>query len=153
MINLVGSFGAKADAKYRIPLPSKLKKQVQSIADEGFILKKSLSQNYLELFPLSNWNNEAEELLKLNRFSKKNNDFIRIFMAGVRSVDMDSSGRIQIPKELVAYAGIKKDLILTSAIDRVEIWDKDAYYEFLNNPELNPEELGNEVMGDKNPTL
>lgn len=148
MINLIGSYEVKADAKGRIMIPSDLKKQVQPILNEGFILKRSIFQKCLELYPMSEWNKEAESLTKLNRFVKENNDFIRAFMAGVRNVELDNAGRIQIPKDLVNYAGIKKELVISSSINRMEIWDKETYESVLNSPDVDFGALAEKVMGN-----
>lgn len=148
MINLIGSYEVKADAKGRVMIPADLKKQVQPILNEGFILKRSVFQNCLELYPMSEWNKEAEGLSKLNRFRKENNDFIRVFMAGVRAVDVDSTGRIQIPKDLVKYANIKKNLVISSSVNRMEIWDKETYEEVLNSPDVDFGSLAEKVMGN-----
>lgn len=149
MINLIGSYEVKADSKGRVMVPSDLKKQIQPILNEGFILKRSVFQKCLELYPMSEWNKEAEGLTKLNRFVKENNDFIRVFMAGVRSVEIDSAGRIQIPRDLVNHANIKKDLVISSSINRMEIWDKETYENVLNNPEVDFGILAEKVMGNK----
>jgi len=149
MINLIGSYEVKADAKGRVMIPSGLRKQIQPILNEGFILKRSVFQKCLELYPMSEWNKEAESLSKLNRFVKENNDFIRVFMAGVRSVDLDTTGRMQIPKDLVNYANISKNLVISSSINRMEIWDKDTYEQVLNEPELDFGTLAEKVMGNK----
>lgn len=148
MINLIGSYELKADAKGRVMIPSDLKKQVQPILNEGFILKRSIFQKCLELYPMSEWNKEAESLTKLNRFVKENNDFIRAFMAGVRTVELDNAGRIQIPKDLVNYAGIKKELVISSSVNRMEIWDKETYESVLNNPDVDFGALAEKVMGN-----
>lgn len=148
MISLIGSYEVKADAKGRVMIPSDLKKQVQPILNEGFILKRSIFQKCLELYPMSEWNKEAESLTKLNRFVKENVDFIRAFMAGVRNVDLDSAGRIQIPKDLVNYAGLKKNLVISSSINRMEIWDKETYESELNNPDVDFGVLAEKVMGN-----
>lgn len=63
-----------------------------------------------------------EKMNGLNRFSKKNNDFIRRFTAGVKVVEVDAAGRLLIPKELCLFAGIDKELVLSSAINIIEIW-------------------------------
>jgi MraZ protein len=149
MINLIGSYEVKADAKGRVMIPADLKKQVQPILNEGFILKRSIFQKCLELYPMSEWNKEAESLTKLNRFVKENNDFIRAFMAGVRNIDLDNAGRIQIPRDLVNYAGLKKNLVISSSINRMEIWDKETYESELNNPEVDFGVLAEKVMGNK----
>ena len=149
MINLIETYEVKADSKGRVMVPSGLKKQLQPILNEGFVLKRSIFRQCLELFPMSEWKKEAEDLGKLNRFVKENNDFIRAFMAGVRIIDIDAAGRIQIPKDLVNYAGIKKNLVISSAINRLEIWDKEAYDSTLSNPDVDFGTLAEKVMGGK----
>ena len=147
MINLIETYEVKADSKGRVMIPSGLKKQLQPILNEGFVLKKNIFRNCLELFPMSEWNKESESLGKLNRFVKENNDFIRAFMAGVRIINIDAAGRIQIPKDLVNYASIKKNLVISSAINRLEIWDKEAYESTLSDPDVDFGALAEKVMG------
>jgi len=149
MINLIETYEVKADAKARVKLPSGLKKQLQPVLNEGFVLKRNIFDKCLELFPMKEWNKEAAKLGKLNRFKRENVEFIRAFMAGVRVVEVDAIGRFQIPKDLVNYAGIKKNLVISSSITRMEIWDKEAYDAKLMNPDVGA--LAEKVMGDLPP--
>ena len=93
------------------------------------------------------WNELMVQMKGLNRFKRSNNDFIRAFNAGVRVVEMDSSGRILIPKDLLAFAGISQDLVLTSAINIIEIWDKDKYEQSIEDAAEDFATLAEEVMG------
>ncbi len=148
MINLIGTYECKVDAKGRLMLPSGLKKQIQPILNEGFIIKRSVFQKCLELYPMSEWNEEIAGVNKLNRFVKKNTDFIRMFMAGVRSLEIDNAGRILIPKDLVKFSTINKEIVLASSVNRIEIWNKDLYEEILNDPEIDFGALAEDVMGN-----
>ena len=85
----------------------------------------------------------------LNRFNKKNNDFIRRFTAGVKTVEMDASGRLLIPKDLVNYAKIKKEIVISSTVNILEIWDKSLYETAIDEAALDFGALAEEVMGDK----
>ena len=105
MKTLIGTYECKVDAKGRLMLPTSLKKQLGSL-EEGFVLKRSVFQPCLELFPMSEWNKMMLKINKLNRFVKKNNDFIRRFTAGVKMVEIDATGRLLIPKDLVIFAKI-----------------------------------------------
>ncbi len=124
---LIGTYECKADAKGRIMLPAALKKQLATSNQNGFILKRAVFQPCLELYPMSEWKKLMKKMSKLNRFDKKNNDFIRRFTAGVKMIDIDASGRLLLPKDLIAISGISKSVVLSSAIDILEIWDKDKY--------------------------
>jgi MraZ protein len=130
-------------------LPTSLKKQLGSL-EEGFVLKRSVFQPCLELFPMSEWNKMMLKINKLNRFVKKNNDFIRRFTAGVKMVDIDATGRLLIPKDLVVFATIEKDIVLNSAINIIEIWDKDKYENAIENATDDFADLAEEVMGNLN---
>jgi len=148
MINLIGTYECKVDAKGRLMLPAGLKKQLQPILNEGFIIKRSVFQKCLELYPMSEWNQEIAGVNKLNRFVKKNTDFIRMFMAGVRTLEIDNAGRILVPKDLVKFSSIKKELVLASSVNRIEIWDKNLYEEVLNDPDIDFGALAEDVMGN-----
>lgn len=146
-INLIGVHDCKLDAKGRVLLPSGLKKQLLPALDSGFVIKRSVFQPCLELHPMSEWNAVMAKVNKLNRFVKKNNDFIRMFTAGVRMVDMDANGRFLIPKDLVNTADLKKEIVLSAAVNIIEIWDKAAYENVIANPDVDFSSLAEEVMG------
>ena len=76
MNSLIGTYECKVDTKGRLMLPSGLKKQLLPMLEEGFVLKRSVFQPCLELYPMSQWNALMEKMNGLNRFNKKNNDFI-----------------------------------------------------------------------------
>lgn len=148
VINLIGSYECKVDAKGRLMLPAGLKKQLQPIISEGFIIKRSVFQKCLELYPMSEWNLEVSGVNKLNRFVKKNTDFIRMFMAGVRTLEIDNAGRILIPKDLVKFSDVDKEIVLASSVNRIEIWNKDLYEKVLNDPSVDFGALAEDVMGN-----
>ena len=108
MINLIGTYECKADTKGRVLFSSALKKQLQPILNEGFVIKRAVFQPCLELYSMEEWNAMMNKINKLNKFVKKNNDFIRRFTAGVKIVEFDAAGRVLIPKDLCEFAGIKK---------------------------------------------
>ena len=91
-----------------------------------------------------------QKVNSLNRFNKKNNDFIRRFTAGVKPVEIDASGRLLIPKDLIKYADVKKEVVISSAVTILEIWNKDHYEKAIDEATLDFGELAEEVMGDKN---
>ena len=96
---------------------------------------------------MAEWNLLMQKINKLNRFKKKNNDFIRKFTAGVKVVEIDAAGRLLIPKDLVGFAGITKDLVLSSAVNIIQIWDKDQYEKIIDDAAVDFADLAEEVMG------
>lgn len=150
MINLIGTYECKIDAKGRLVLPAALKKQLSPVLESGFVLKRSVFQPCLELYPMEEWNALMQKVNKLNRFNKKNNDFIRRFTAGVKMIEVDSSGRILVAKDLIGFAGLEKELVLSASVNIVEVWDKSKYEKAIDDAAVDFADLAEEVMGDKN---
>ena len=150
MNTIIGTYECKVDAKGRLMIPSALKKQLASSIQDGFVLKRSVFQPCLELYPMTEWNLMMQKINKLNRFIKKNNDFIRRFTAGVKVVEVDDLGRLLIPKDLMAFSKISKDIVLSSAVNIVEIWDKELYEKSIAGDDIDFADLAEEVMGNTN---
>ena len=150
MISLIGTYECKADVKGRLMLSAALKKQLAPVLQEGFVLKRAVFQSCLELYPMAEWNDMMSKVNKLNRFVKKNNDFIRRFTAGVKMVELDVSGRLLIPNDLQKFAGITKEVVLSSAVGIIEIWDKDRYEAAIDEATLDFGDLAEQVMGNVN---
>ncbi|UCD62077.1 MAG: division/cell wall cluster transcriptional repressor MraZ [Flavobacteriaceae bacterium] len=148
MISFIGTYDCKADVKGRIMIPVTLKNQMAPVLNKGFVIKRSVFQPCLELYPMDEWNLLMEKMNKKNRFKKKNNDFIRRFSAGVKPLEIDGTGRLLIPKNLISIAGISKEVVLSSAINIIEIWDKNSYEKVIDETAENFAELAEEVMGD-----
>ena len=147
MNSLIGTYECKVDAKGRLMLPAALKKQLDPELQNGFVLKRAVFQECLELYPMQEWNVLMQKMNKLNRFKKKNNDFIRRFTAGVKIVEVDANGRLLIPKDLVSFASIAKDIVMSSAVNIVEIWDKTKYEKAIDDAADDFADLAEEVMG------
>jgi len=128
-------------------LPAALKKQLAPVLQNGFVLKRAVFQPCLELYPMAEWEILMRKVNTLNRFKKKNNDFIRRFTAGVKMIDVDTNGRLLIPKDLTVFASISKNVVVSSAINIVEIWDKDKYEQAIDNATVDFADLAEEVMG------
>lgn len=144
---LIGTYEVKADAKGRLMLPAVLKKQLAPVMQSGFVLKRAVFQPCLELYPMPEWEKLMEKVNKLNRFNKKNDAFIRRFTAGVKVVEVDATGRLLIPKDLLAFSGITKQTVLASAVNILEIWDKDKYEKAIDDAANDFADLAEEVMG------
>lgn len=150
MLNLIGVHECKMDAKGRVAIPASLKKQLLPVMDQGFVLKRSVFQPCLELFPMQEWEKTMSKVNKLNRFVKKNNDFIRMYTAGVKLLDVDGSNRINIPRDLMTYAGLSNEIVLSSAVGMIEVWDKSRYEESLKSMVDDFGQLAEDVMGSLN---
>ncbi len=116
------------------------------VLNEGFVIKRSMYESCLELYPMSEWTTVMKELNSKSRYEKENVDFIRKFTAGVKPVEVDATGRLLIPKNLITTVGISKEVVLASIGKTIEIWDKDLYEESINSPAEEVAELARKVM-------
>ena len=148
MQHFIGTYECKADEKGRIMLPVSLKKQLSDKLKNGFVIKRAVFNSCLELYPLKEWDELMLRINKLNRFNKKNIDFIRRFTAGVRQIDIDISGRILIPKGLSVWASLRKEVVLVANVDLWELWDKQRYDEIMKEDWEGFDQLAQDVMGD-----
>ena len=149
MINIIGTHECKVDIKGRVMFPSSLKKQLLKVIGDGFVIKRSVFNKCLEIHPMIEWNKVVGQVNKLNRFVKKNNDFIRSYMAGLKVVGVDGSGRFLIPKDLLVFAGLEKEIVLSSSVNMIEIWDKTRYESSVLETLKDFGDLAEDVMGDQ----
>ncbi len=145
---LIGTYECKIDVKGRLLIPIALKKQIEDSISQGFVLKRAVFQQCLELYPLQQWKGLISKVNKLNRFKKKNNDFIRRFTAGLKFIELDNTGRLLIPKELTEFANIKREIVLSSSVNIIEIWDKSKYEKTIDDSKSDFAQLAEEVMGN-----
>ena len=150
MQHFIGSYECKADTKGRIMLPAALKKQLSNHLNKSFVIKRAVFNTCLELYPLDQWQGLMDKVNKLNRFNKKNNDFIRRFTAGVKLLEIDTTGRLLIPKDLSNHAKISKEVVVSSVVNILEIWNKDLYEKAIDEATTDFAALAEEVMGDQN---
>ncbi len=150
MIGFIGEYEATLDAKGRFLLPAGFKKQLPDSEGEAFVLNRGF-EKCLCLYISKSWKPIFSDLSNLNDFDPKVRQFKRYFLNGATQVELDGAGRMLLPKNLMEYAGLQRDIVLVSAIDKIEIWDKIKYQEFFET--FSPEAFSNlakEVMtGDK----
>lgn len=146
MIKFIGEYESTIDAKGRFLLPSGFRKQMPENEAPHFVINRGF-EKCLTLYPTRSWEPLFTQISELNDFDPRVREFRRQFMNGATMVEPDSAGRILIPKNLMQHASLDKDIVLVSAINKIEIWDKDTYGKFFDS--FSPENfsaLANEVM-------
>ena len=146
MIGFLGEFEATIDAKGRFLLPAGFKKQLPQDAAAKFVINRGF-EKCLTLYPLQSWEPIFSKISQLNDFDPKVREFRRYFLNGAIEVELDSAGRLLLPKNLLGHASLEKDIVLVSAVNKIEIWDKVKYDQFFES--YSPEsfsDLANQVM-------
>ena len=141
------TYECKIDDKGRLKLPSQLMKHLENFPDKEIVVKRAVFQNCLEVYPMKPWEKLMNKVNGLNRFVKKNADFIRMFTAGVKTVEPDKAERILVPKDLKTFANLHKDVVISGVGEFFEIWDKEAYEENIRINEADFAKLSEDVMG------
>ena len=143
MVAQVGNnVGGKAD-------PAGLKKQMPGEDGNAFVINRGF-EKCLTMYPLSSWEPIFSNISKLNDFDPKVREFRRWFLNGAIQMDLDGAGRLLVPKNLVEHARLDKDIVLVSAVNKIEIWDKKTYQQFFDS--FTPEafsSLAAQVMSGK----
>ena len=149
MISFLGEFEATIDTKGRFLLPAGFKKQLPTDATAQFVINRGF-EKCLTLYPQQSWEPIFSQISQLNDFDPKVREFRRYFLNGATDVELDSAGRLLLPKNLLSHASLDKDIVLVSAVNKIEIWDQIKYTQFFES--FTPEafsNLANEVMNKK----
>jgi len=147
MTHFIGAYDCKADAKGRITIPSTLKSQLLPMIEGEFVIRKALYQKCLDLYPRAEYDKFVAKLYEDLKVSYKDFDkFQRMFNAGTLPIRIEENGRMQIPRNLKVFAGIEKDVVLSSAFDHIEIWDKERYDQFIEENQKEYDELAEMIF-------
>ncbi len=151
MIFLQGEHICRVDSKGRFMLPVGLRNQVNASLNEGFMIKCSIFEACLELYPRSNWDEIFRKInSKLSIFKREDNDFIRGYSAGLQPLEIDSAGRILIPRDLVSFAGITNEIVVAAKMGSIEIWDKAKYDAIVSATQANISDMAERLLGNIN---
>lgn len=132
MIGFIGEYESTIDAKGRFLLPAGFKKQLPDQESNAFIINRGF-EKCLTLYPIQSWEPIFRKISELNDFDPQVREFRRYFLNGAIQVELDSAGRILLQKNLMEHAALKKDIVLVSAINKIEIWDKTEYQQFFES--------------------
>ncbi|MFT4565480.1 MAG: MraZ protein [Saprospiraceae bacterium] len=142
---MTGEYDCKIDSKGRVRLPSGLVRQLGG-SKASFTVNRGF-EKHLIMYPKEVWERKTNEINQLNIYNTQHRQVIRYFYRGATELQLDSADRILLPKGLVEFAGIQKDLVLFAYLDQIEIWAKDKYEEMTDQE---PEEfsiIANQVFG------
>jgi len=144
--NYHGEYSCKLDAKGRLKLPAGLVEQLGGMPME-IIINRGV-EDCLRLFSSDAWEQKTKELInRLNPNNSKHRTLARNINRGVTKLSVDSNGRILIPKTLMEYAGLKKDVIVNGNLSEIEVWSKDRYENDLDWDQEMYSNLLDEVLG------
>ena len=136
----MGEYSHSIDAKGRLIMPAKFREQ---LGDE-FVVTKS-PDKCLYVYTNEEWKNFEEKLATLPITNKGTRQFVRFFLAGAATCEVDKQGRILLPAVLREYAELDKEVVLVGTSKRIEIWNKDRYLADQKEYEDNIDEIASNM--------
>ncbi|HQY21695.1 MAG TPA: division/cell wall cluster transcriptional repressor MraZ [Ignavibacteria bacterium] len=140
----IGHSVCNLDAKSRLILPAKFRKNINPEADNKLVLTKGMD-GCVAVYPYDEWERENDRLASLNKFNIEDRYFLRDFMFNATECEIDSQNRILIPSSIIVIGGLKKEILLTGAMKFMEIWDPERKNIYDNSIQTPIEEIAERV--------
>ena len=141
-MRFIGNIEAKTDNKGRVFLPACFRRILQLDGCDKLMLRKDVYQDCLVLYPISNWNEQLDNLRsRLDKWNSRHQMIFRQFVADVEELSIDANGRILLPKRYLNMADIRQEVRFIGMDDTIEIWAKEK----VEKPFMPAEEFGREL--------
>ncbi len=139
----LGTYEPKLDDKGRLILPAKYRDQLAG----GLVLTRG-QERCLYVFPSSEFQEVYSKIRQAPLTSKQARDYTRLMLSGASDEFPDRQGRVTIPPALREYAGLERDLTVIGVGTRAEIWDTQAWSEYLQTQEEEFASAEEEIVPD-----
>ncbi|MCI6157407.1 MAG: division/cell wall cluster transcriptional repressor MraZ [Peptoniphilaceae bacterium] len=132
----IGEYNHSVDAKGRVSLPARFRDDLS----ETFYITRGM-ENCLFIYDRSEWEKMDERIRSLRLTAKAARGFSRLFYAGAMEVSCDRQGRFLIPPHLRTFAAIDKEVVIIGVSNRIEVWDKEKWNEYLASDSMDYDDL------------
>lgn len=147
-----GEFECKLDAKGRMVLPSRLKNALPEANGNNIIITRGF-EPCLVVYPQVEWNKVFSKVAGLNEFMPEFRNFQRNFFRGNTEVELDNNGRFLVPKTMLKFAQLEKDVVVVGMGNRMEVWNPDLYNQFLISDSDEFSKLAQKYLGENGEAL
>ncbi len=130
MLSFLGEHECKVDAKGRVLLPSRLKAAMPPESATNLTIQKGF-EKYLVLYTLPEWQKVYQKISSLNEFNEDQRRLQRLFLSGNFEVELDSAGRLLLPKLMMNHAQIGNEAVMVGVGTRIEVWNPELYEQSL----------------------
>ena len=125
----MGEYHHTIDDKGRLTIPSKIRYEL----GENFIVTRGLD-GCLFIYKKNTWEKIVNKYQELPNVKDARN-FMRFFLSGANQLEFDKQGRINISSPLIKYADLQKDCVIIGVGDRLEVWNKERWNDFIDQNE------------------
>lgn len=136
----MGQYSHTIDEKGRIIIPAKIRNDLGN----NFIVTRGLD-GCLFIYSNTEWTNIINKYKELPD-SKDKRNFMRVFLSGATICEYDKQGRINISQSLIDYANLTKECMIVGVFDRLEIWSKENWDNFIKNNSANLSDIADSLF-------
>ncbi|PLS27910.1 MraZ family transcriptional regulator [Bifidobacterium anseris] len=140
---LLGTYTPKIDAKGRVALPAKMRTQL----GEGMVLARG-QERCVTILPRREFRRIAARIQHTSMGDRAARQYLRIFLSGAVDTQIDRQGRISVPPMLRDYAGLGEHIVVIGVGTRAEIWNADAWDDYLARNEQGYADISDDVLPD-----
>lgn len=142
----IGSFKYSVDAKNRVAIPAKMRKYISPEANDTFVMTRGL-EKCIDIYPMDVWKDVVvDKLNKLNMFDAQDAMFIRLFLQEAAEDKLDTQSRLIIPKNLLQFSEIDKEVMIIGQMTKIEVWNPDYYESLMTKNQDDFSNIAKEVM-------
>jgi len=141
-------YQCKLDAKGRLVLPAKIKTNLPETSGNEIVVRLGF-EPCLVLYPLVEYKKVFSKVSGLNEFNEEYRTLQRNFFRGNSMVELDNNGRFLIPKSMLKYAQLEKEVIVVGMGNRIEVWNPKSYDKYLIQDQSKFSELAEKYLADE----
>jgi len=130
MTFFTSEYECKLDAKGRLVLPARIKNGLPETSGSELVVGLGF-EKCLIVYPILEFKKLYAKVAGLSEFNPDYRRLQRNFFRGNTVVELDNSGRFLIPKQMLNYAQLEKQVVVVGMGNRVELWNPDLYKEQL----------------------
>jgi len=130
MTFFTSEYECKLDAKGRLVLPARIKNGLPETSGNELVIGLGF-EKCLIVYPILEFKKLYAKVAGLSEFNPDYRKLQRNFFRGNTVVELDNSGRFLIPKQMLNYAQLEKQVIVVGMGNKVELWNPELYKEQL----------------------
>ena len=148
MSSFKGSDIYVVDSKGRVSIPSKMRKNIQAESRYAFVITRGI-EKCLYAYPLDEWRRMEESIRSLSQANEKDRFFARTLMQWSEEVQLDAQFRLLIPKSMLDFAEISKEVFFIGVLDHIELWKPENFKKYIESRKESYEKAVEHVMSTR----
>lgn len=145
-MSLTGTYHRTLDEKQRLAVPKKLRDGL--VGEQNHVLFVAPeTERALSLYSTTEFERRANRLEDLSAHHSTIRNYQRLYYSQAEQMELDAQGRIRLPERLMAFAGLRQEIVLLGVHDHVEIWDRARWGEFLERYGDAFDRMADEALG------